>query len=88
MKIGNEPSKYVCICYTNPSIRGHSRLGPSTMAMLLGVILLTAWCSDKHARNWIRYLRHGEYLNVCFTKLMLTLYSTNKVFTRAYRRLL
>lgn len=56
--------------YTNPSTRGHSRLGPSTMAILLGVILLTAWCSDKHDRNWTRYLRQGEVLNISIKNLM------------------
>lgn len=60
----------MCLFYTNPSIRGHSRLGPSTMAILLGVILLTAWCSDKHARNWTRYLRQGEVLKVSLKNLM------------------
>lgn len=34
----------------------HSRLGPSTMAMLLGVILFTSWCSASLAKNLIRYL--------------------------------
>lgn len=41
---------------THPSARGQSRLGPSTMAMLLGVILFTACCSDSKDKNWIRYL--------------------------------
>lgn len=41
---------------THPSARGQSRLGPRTMAMLLGVILFTVWCSDSRERNWIRYL--------------------------------
>lgn len=63
-------SVYVSLLYTNPSIRGHSRLGPSTMAILLGVILLTAWYSDKHARNWIRYLRQGEVLNISLQNVM------------------
>lgn len=35
----------------------HSRFGPSTMAMLLGVILFTSWCSASLAKNLIRYLR-------------------------------
>lgn len=39
-----------------PSARGQSRLGPSTMAMLLGVILFTACCSDNRDKNWTRYL--------------------------------
>lgn len=34
----------------------HSRFGPSTMAMLLGVILFTSWCSASLAKNLIRYL--------------------------------
>lgn len=34
----------------------HRRLGPSTMAMLLGVILFTSWCSASLAKNLIRYL--------------------------------
>lgn len=41
---------------THPSARGQSRLGPRTMAMLLGVILFTACCSDNRDRNWTRYL--------------------------------
>jgi len=44
---------------THPSARGHSRLGPRTMAMLPGVILLTACCSDSRDRNWTRYLMGG-----------------------------
>lgn len=35
---------------------GHSRLGPRTMAMLLGVILFTSCSSASRARNFIRYL--------------------------------
>lgn len=35
---------------------GHSRLGPRTMAMLLGVILFTSCSSARRARNFIRYL--------------------------------
>lgn len=41
---------------TYPSARGQSRLGPRTMAMLLGVILFIACCSDRRDRNWTRYL--------------------------------
>lgn len=41
---------------TYPSARGQSRLGPRTMAMLLGVILFTACCSDSRDKNWTRYL--------------------------------
>lgn len=41
---------------THPSARGHSRFGPKTMAMLLGVILFMACCSDSRERNWTRYL--------------------------------
>lgn len=41
---------------TYPSARGQSRLGPRTMAMLLGVILFIACCSDSRDRNWTRYL--------------------------------
>lgn len=41
---------------TYPSAWGQSRLGPRTMAMLLGVILFTACCSDSRDKNWIRYL--------------------------------
>lgn len=48
------------VCYTDPSQRGHSRLGPSTMAILLGVILFIACCSDKCDRNWTRYLMERE----------------------------
>lgn len=40
-----------------PSLCGdHSRLGPRTMAMLLGVILFTSWCSASLAKNLIKYL--------------------------------
>lgn len=41
---------------THPSTWGQSKLGPRTMAMLLGVILFTACCSDNSDRNWTRYL--------------------------------
>lgn len=39
---------------------GHSRLGPRTMAMLLGVILFTSCSSARRARNFIRYLGRRE----------------------------
>lgn len=39
-----------------PSACGHRRLGPSTMATLLGVILFMSWYSVNLARNLIRYL--------------------------------
>lgn len=45
---------------THPSARGQSRLGPRTMAMLLGVILFTACCSDSRDKNWTRYLTGRE----------------------------
>lgn len=44
----------------HPSARGHSKLGPRTMAMLLGVILFTACCSDNRDRNWTRYLTERQ----------------------------
>lgn len=39
-----------------PSACGQRRLGPSTMATLLGVILFVSWYSVSLARNLIRYL--------------------------------
>lgn len=45
---------------TYPSARGQSRFGPRTMAMLLGVILFTACCSDNRDKNWTRYLTGRE----------------------------
>lgn len=42
--------------YSDPSVLAHSRLGPRTMAMLLGVILLTSLSCASLARNLIRYL--------------------------------
>lgn len=44
----------------HPSARGQSKLGPRTMAMLLGVILFTACCSDNRDRNWTRYLTERQ----------------------------
>lgn len=45
----------------HPSFSGdHSRLGPRTMAMLLGVILFTSCSSASRARNFIRYLGGGK----------------------------
>lgn len=41
---------------THPSCLAHNRLGPSTMAMLLGVILLTSLVWASFARNLIKYL--------------------------------
>lgn len=42
---------------TYPSFLAHSRLGPRTMAMLLGVILLASLVCASLARNLMRYLR-------------------------------
>lgn len=42
---------------TYGSVCVHSRLGPRTMAMLPGVILLESWYSLSLAKNLIRYLR-------------------------------
>lgn len=39
------------------SVWVQSKLGPRTMAMLLGVILLASWYSLSLAKNLIRYLR-------------------------------
>lgn len=41
----------------SPSDLAHRRLGPRTIAILLGVILLTSWCSPNFAKNLIRNLR-------------------------------
>lgn len=41
---------------TYPSCLAHNRLGPSTMAMLLGVILLMSLVWASFARNLIKYL--------------------------------
>lgn len=43
--------------YTYGSVWVQSKLGPRTMAMLLGVILLASWYSLSLAKNLIRYLR-------------------------------
>lgn len=42
---------------SHPSVLAHRRLGPSTMAMLLGVILLTSLSCASLAKNFTRYLR-------------------------------
>lgn len=42
------------------SVWVQSKLGPRTMAMLLGVILLASWYSLSLAKNLIRYLRDRE----------------------------
>ena len=42
---------------TYASVWVHSRLGPSTMAMLPGVILLASWYSVSLDKNLIRYLK-------------------------------
>jgi len=44
--------------YSDPSVLAHSRLGPRTMAMLLGVILLMSLSCASLARNLIRYLQN------------------------------
>lgn len=44
---------------TYPSVCAHSRLGPRTMAMLLGVILLTSLSWASLDRNFTRYLQHS-----------------------------
>ena len=49
------------MCATHPlSPCGHSRLGPITMAMLLGDILFSSDFSHSFARNFTKYLKHNE----------------------------
>lgn len=49
----------------HPSACGHSRLGPSTMATLLGVILFMSWYSVSLARNLITYLDSRSQTGQC-----------------------
>lgn len=44
-----------------PSVFAQSRLGPRTMAMLLGVILLTSLSWASLARNFTRYLQQRDH---------------------------
>lgn len=51
---------------THPSFLAHNKLGPNTIAMLLGVILLMSLVWASFARNLIKYLWNkregGEHL--------------------------
>lgn len=62
-----DPSR-ICppaLSQAHPSACGHSRLGPSTMATLLGVILFMSWYSVSLARNLITYLESRSQRGQC-----------------------
>lgn len=49
---------------SHPSVLAQSRLGPRTMAMLLGVILLTSLSCASLAKNLTRYLQESLRVSV------------------------
>lgn len=49
---------------SHPSVFAQSRLGPRTMAMLLGVILLMSLSCASLAKNFTRYLQESLSLSV------------------------
>lgn len=55
---------------TYPSVLAHNKLGPNTIAMLLGVILLTSLVWASFARNLIKYLGEKREENICRNSIL------------------
>lgn len=54
----------VVVLHSHPSVFAQSRLGPRTIAMLLGVILLMSLSCASLAKNFTRYLEESLSLSV------------------------
>ena len=55
---------------THPSFLAHNKLGPNTIAMLLGVILLMSLVWASFARNLIKYLRNKREKKSIYSEIL------------------
>lgn len=60
---------------THPSFLAHNKLGPNTIAMLLGVILLTSLVWASFARNLIKYLWNKKEQGI-FSEIAAAIFSS------------
>lgn len=60
----DKAEQVVEVRHSHPSVFAQSRLGPRTIAMLLGVILLMSLSCASLAKNFTRYLKESLSLSV------------------------